>query len=132
MKLALALLVVVGCLATIPCEDCELSIPELIIKQGYPVEHHEVTTQDGFQLGMLRIPRGRSDRLEVGHRPAVLLQHGLLDSCATWVLNMPNQSLGYILADAGFDVWMGNNRGNSYSRPTCETIECWNFSFDES
>ena len=40
-------------------------------------------------------------------KPPVLLQHGLIDSAATWVMNMPKQSLGFVLADQGYDVWLG-------------------------
>jgi pimeloyl-ACP methyl ester carboxylesterase len=48
---------------------------------------------------------------------------------------MPHERLAYILADQGFDVWMGNVRGNIYSTnhvnipPT--SPQFWDFSFDE-
>jgi hypothetical protein len=41
----------------------------------------------------------------------VYLQHGLLDSACTWILNGRSDSLGFVLADAKYDVWIGKDVG---------------------
>ncbi|KAH9377201.1 hypothetical protein HPB48_017885 [Haemaphysalis longicornis] len=105
----------------------------MIASKGYPVEEHAVLTRDGYIIFLQRIPYGRSGPSRQS-RPVVFLQHGLFDSSIDWVMNYPHQSLGYILADAGYDVWLGNVRGNDYSSHITYTKrkkKFWDFSFDE-
>ncbi|CAN6574204.1 unnamed protein product [Malus baccata var. baccata] len=83
--------------------------------QGYTCQEHKVTTEDGYILGLQRIPMGRSGD-ETPNKKPVLLQHGLLVDASAWLLNPPDQALAFILADNGFDVWLANTRGTNSSR----------------
>lgn len=96
-------------------------------------------TVDGYILEIHRIPGSRSSPKRRGKRVA-FLQHGLLDTSAGWILMGPDQGLGYLLADQGYDVWLGNARGNRYSRnhstydpngTADDRRHFWNFSWHE-
>ncbi|KAL3195952.1 hypothetical protein MRX96_045436 [Rhipicephalus microplus] len=117
--------------------DSLRNVSQLIVSKGYPVEEHTVVTTDDYVLNMQRIPRGRyePDVLHTNNsKPAVLVVHALAVSSADFVMNFPDQSLGFLLADAGYDVWLGNLRGNEYTshvRYKKFDRRFWRFSFDE-
>ncbi|GMT22218.1 hypothetical protein PFISCL1PPCAC_13515, partial [Pristionchus fissidentatus] len=106
----------------------------LVQRWGYPVERYEVTTQDGYILDLVRIPKGRNDSRNIT-RPPILLVHGLFASGTMWILNLPEQSAAFMYADAGLDVFLANVRGTTYGRRH-RTLDpdqpaFWNYSFDE-
>ncbi|CAG8728421.1 19776_t:CDS:2, partial [Cetraspora pellucida] len=69
-------------------------------------------------------------------KPVVLFYHGLMTCSEIWVCNYEYKNrLGCLLADAGYDVWFGNSRGNKYSMKHLKYDpsgrKFWDFSMDE-
>ncbi|KAJ6651502.1 hypothetical protein lerEdw1_020899 [Lerista edwardsae] len=112
-----------------------MTISEIIQYWGYPCEEYQILTVDGYYLQVNRIPYGVHSPGKTGPRPAVLLVHGFLGEGRGWIANLPSNSLGFFLADAGYDVWLLNCRGTTWSRRhqtlSIEDADFWNFSFHE-
>uniref|UniRef100_A0AAG5CT72 Partial AB-hydrolase lipase domain-containing protein n=1 Tax=Anopheles atroparvus TaxID=41427 RepID=A0AAG5CT72_ANOAO len=118
--------------------DTDLSTPEIAVRHGYQAESHTLKTADGYLLTVHRLPCGRGGCGAQGGKGTgqpVFLQHGLLSSSADWLLSGPERALAFILADAGYDVWLGNARGNTYSRKhvsfSSDETAFWDFSWHE-
>ncbi|KAF0762949.1 lipase 3-like [Aphis craccivora] len=108
-----------------------LTIVEIIQNNGYDVEIHNVITADGYILELHRIPRSKRGQEPTRNHP-ILIHHGILGTSADWVLAGAGMSLPMQLADDGYDVWLANCRGNTYSRKhismTYKQKSFWNFS----
>ncbi len=61
---------------------------EIIIARNLSVETHTVLTEDGYILGLIRIPGTKlGDRPKSMNGPPVLLQHGIIDSSDGWIVH---------------------------------------------
>jgi len=87
---------------------------QLFMQAGYAHEVHKIITEDGYINTAWRITgkRHRKDLTQSRTRPPIVLQHGLAESSATWLVQNLSISFPFRLVDEGFDVWILNNRGN--------------------
>ncbi|KIY53978.1 alpha/beta-hydrolase [Fistulina hepatica ATCC 64428] len=107
---------------------------------GYTPEEHVVLTKDGYLLTLHRLPSKKGEQrsrpgTSTGN-PVVYLHHGLLMNSEIWVaLTDEERCLPFVLVEKGYDVWLGNNRGNKYSRKSVHynpnEAKFWNFSIDD-
>lgn len=138
--LLLVLLVSINCydfrvhLASLGKDPCPNGLfSDMLTTLKYPFQAYSVTTQDGYILRVFRM-QAKNTQITTGKK-VVFLQHGLLDSADDWVVNDEDKSLGFVLANAGYDVWLGNSRGNKYSRANMNISPShrafWDYSFQE-
>ncbi|VVC92798.1 unnamed protein product [Leptidea sinapis] len=111
-----------------------VNFTQYAIKYRYIAEEHTIVTDDGYILSVFRIQNKKCEGRT--HQPPVMLMHGLTQSSDTFLDAGPNAGLAYLLADACYDIWVGNQRGNYYARRHVildpdKDPTFWNFSFDE-
>ncbi len=114
----------------------KMNFEEIVLIRGFPLEIHYADTEDGFILKLYRIPGGKNE-INYRHKQkqSVFLMHGIFDSSDGWICNDVDKCIPFILANLGYDVWLGNSRGNKHSRHhkiyKDNSPEMWNFSFNE-
>lgn len=85
--------------------------PSIIARHGFKVRIYKVETDDGFILDVIRI----SNTKQTTKKGVVYLQHPYTCDSQVYIDKGRNMSLGLLLVDKGYDVWLGNSRGTRLS-----------------
>jgi pimeloyl-ACP methyl ester carboxylesterase len=123
-------------------EDNNVDINQLAETCGLLATTKEVVTEDGYVLNLQRLEVARTSKSadsqpsssKTSVRPPVLLVHGLMQDCESFLCCGRHNSLASVLAHDGYDVWLGNNRGSRYSMShnqlSSNSSQYWNFAID--
>lgn len=105
-----------------------------IISKGYYFSRHKIVTEDGYVNTIWRISK-KCETEENSNLLPVIINHGLLDNSYTFL--QLDKSLPYLLADQGYEVWLCNNRGSTFSSEHLKldsydiSSDYWDFTFIE-
>ena len=98
---------------------------------GYKLDVHEVTTADGYILSLWHLlPKTTTTKV-------AYFQHGLADT-AWCFFQLDSKSLPFLLIKEGYDIWLGNSRGNVFSTkhktkdPSKANSGYFNFTMDDN
>lgn len=110
-------------------------IVDMVHAHGFTIHEHVIQTKDGYLLSIHRILPKEDGKIS-NVKPIVYLHHGLLTNSELFVLGETTERcLPFVLINKGYDVWLGNNRGNKYSRKhlvlSSSDEKFWNYSLDE-
>ncbi|XP_075169084.1 lipase 3-like [Haematobia irritans] len=121
-----------------PPEPNTKTIFDRIERAGYASKSYDVYTKDGYGIRIFRLRNSSSsweDAAQISTRPIVLLMHGMTTSADCWILESLTHPLAYDLVNSGYDVWLGNTRGNTYGQMHLHMSsydrEFWRFSLHE-
>ena len=93
-----------------------------------------VITSDGYELKLYKVTT--LNPVFTGNSKAILVMHGFLQDSDSFLCG-GSTSLVYELVHSGYDVYLGNNRGNKYSSSDCDCKYIkdpelyWDYSMDE-